>query len=135
MAFEFKRVGIKHIIASVTGVAPTEVIPAASGFITSVTAIIATNQAGSTNSIALWDGLTKLTPSIPVPTLGTLFIDDFGGVQVELTRSSGLFVGLSSGGNFEFQVHYLQYDKRTPITKAQSRTATYNNVTVSRGQG
>ena len=134
MAFEFKRVGIQNTITSITTAAPQVAVPAASGFITSITSIIAANQGGE-NKIALWDGQTKLTPSISVAASGTLFLDDFGGVQVELTKSSGLFIGLDIAGDFEVQVFYLQYDKRTPITKAQARANTRSNIPVSRALG
>lgn len=128
---EFRRVGIKNVLASVTGASVTEIVPAASGYILSLTQLIATNH-GEANNIALYEGNTKVSPTIEVATSGTLFIDDFAGMQFELAKSSGLGVGLGAAGDFEVQAFYLLYDKRTPISQETARAVTRSNISVSR---
>jgi hypothetical protein len=132
---EFKRIGIKQVLVNVTGVILEEVIPAASGFRTSITQLIASNQS-TLNSFTLYEGDTQLTPTIGVGTSGTLFIDDFGGVQYELATSSGLNANLGfPSGDFQVQVFYLQHDERPPITNSAARAFSHSNVTVSRAGG
>lgn len=135
MAGEFKRIGIQKSLTTATGVGNTTLVAAASGYTYGITQILVTNRGANNNIVALYDGLDKLTPSIPVAASGTLILDDFGGSQLELTRSSGLNINLTSAGDFEVLTMYLRHDDRDPITKAAARAATYTNVTVSRAQG
>lgn len=137
MAREFKRIGIRNTIVIATGTAPIELIPAASGYTISLTSSIAASR-GPLDTVSLWAGNTKVTPTKTIPVSGTAFIDDWGGKQYELPTGSGLFArlgGESAGAEMEIQTFYLSHDDRTPITKPAARAATYTNITVSRAGG
>lgn len=135
MPGEFKRIGIKKNLVVATGAGLTSIVPAASGYITSITQLFVVNRGLNNNIVALHDGSDKLSPSVPIAASGTLIIDDFGGSQFEFTKSSGANLSLTFPGDFEVLTCYLQHDKRTPITKAAARTASYTNITVSRALG
>ncbi len=136
MSREFKRIGIRQELVSLTGVAPElqVIIPAQVGFSPSITQIIASNQL-ETNTITFYEGATQLLPNTAVASSGVLFIDDFGGAHYELSPGSGLNASLGGTGTFEVSVFYLLFDNSVPITKEEARTNTKNNITVSRGQG
>jgi hypothetical protein len=134
MSRRFGSEKVNQLIANVTSSGSLDVvIPAASGYIYSIKQIIASNQS-NIESIAFYDGWDKITPSMTIGTSGTLFIDNFGGGDYELTRSSGLYAGLSTSGDIEVSVFYVSYDKRDPITKLEARAATLV-PSVARGQG
>ena len=107
------------------------IIPAQSGMIIGLNQIIVSNQLGAANAITLYDYVTPITPTMALGGSGTLIIDGWGGGQLELTKGSGLFGVSNIVGDIEVTVYYVLHDKRTPITKAQARTASYQATTTA----
>jgi len=123
-----RRTGINVATATVTGVCPGKsaiVIPG-SGFSIGLVQVIAANLDGGNRALSLYEDISPIAPQFTLGASGTLFWDSPGGEQLELSAGSGLYGCLDVAGSVDVTAYYVLHDNRTPITKVQARTNTYN---------
>ena len=106
------------------------IIPAQDGVIIGINQLIASNQAGSINTIRFYDGATPITPNMALGASGTLILDDVGGSQLELSTGSGLFGSSDLAGLIQTTIYYVSHDESAGITQVASRAASLSPITT-----
>lgn len=117
---------------AVTGTSVTAIVPAASGYIYTLTGLTAVNTAATTNGITIFNGDQSITPPIYLGGSGTYIWDFPGGGNLQMARSSGVGAALTSPGTMSVTAYYTIDDERTPISKEQARAATFANAQTTR---
>lgn len=130
-----RRTKINRIVTTITGITPTDIIAAQSGFSIGLTNVQITNRVNYPIEVTLYEEGDKILPSIPLGASGTYLWENPAGEQLELGIGSGLQASVSfSGESAEIGVLYVLHDETTPISKEQARSATFiaSNATATR---
>lgn len=119
---------VKDRMATITGLAPTDVVPAQSGYALEVVQVIAANQQNNQPAITLYEQNEQVTPAVALPASGTWILDDWGGEGKRLAIGSGLRAALHQPGSVKVTAYYRLRDETPGIAKSDARKQTYLNT-------
>lgn len=126
----FSMRGVKSTTATVTTTSLSDVVPAQSGFQFRLVGLFATNNDADTNSIKLFRGDENITPDMWIGGSGTFIWDTPAAGYMSTPIGSGVGAALGAAGSFTVTAHYIEVDKRTPVSKLQARSYSQAAITT-----